>query len=49
MNYKMIARTEAFLKQTFADSAYMQANPADCAYRLEHSYRVANIFFSECL
>jgi len=34
---------EEFLKQTFADSTYMQVNPADCAYRLEHSYRVVNI------
>lgn len=39
----MIEKTEAFLKETFAASAYMQAHPADCAYRIEHSYRVANI------
>lgn len=43
INTELVAKTEAFLKETFANSAYMQANPADCAYRLEHSYRVANI------
>ena len=39
----LIERTEAFLKETFAASEYLQAHPSDCAYRLEHSYRVANI------
>ena len=39
----MITKTEAFLKDTFAASTYLQANPADRDYRLEHSYRVANI------
>ena len=43
MNTEMIAKTEAFLKETFAASTYLQNNPADRAYRLEHSYRVANI------
>lgn len=43
MNKEMITKTEAFLKDTFAVSTYLQANPAGCAYRLEHSYRVANI------
>ena len=43
MNTEMIAKTEAFLKDTFAASTYLQANPADRDYRLEHSYRVANI------
>lgn len=43
MNTEMIAKTEAFLKETFAASSYLQANPADRDYRLEHSYRVANI------
>lgn len=40
---ELIERTETFLKDTFAASAWMQAHPADCAYRVEHSYRVANI------
>ena len=39
----MIKKTEAFLKETFAASSYLQANPTDRDYRLEHSYRVANI------
>lgn len=43
MNTEIIAKTEAFLKDTFAASTYLQANPADRDYRLEHSYRVANI------
>lgn len=36
-------KTEAFLKDTFAASAYLQDDPAARDYRLEHSYRVANI------
>ena len=43
MNTEMIGKTEAFLKDTFAASGCLQANPADRDYRLEHSYRVANI------
>jgi len=39
----MINRTETFLKETFAASTYLQANPTERDYRLEHSYRVANI------
>lgn len=43
MNEEMIAKTEAFLKDTFGASSYLQAHPVDRDYRLEHSYRVANI------
>ena len=43
MNKEMIAKTESFLKETFATSTYLQDNPAEASYRLEHSYRVANI------
>ena len=43
MNREMIAKTEAFLKETFDASAYLRANQTDRDYRLEHSYRVANI------
>ena len=39
----MIKKAEEFLKETFANSEFLQANPAEAAYRLEHSYRVANI------
>ena len=38
-----IKKTEAFLKETFVASKYLQVNPSEAAYRLEHSYRVANI------
>ena len=39
----MITKTEAFLKGTFTASTYLQSHPTDRDYRLEHSYRVANI------
>lgn len=38
-----IKAAERFLQDTFAASAYLQGNPAMRNYRLEHSYRVANI------
>ena len=43
MNTEMITKTDAFLKETFAVSTYLQNNPTERDYRLEHSYRVANI------
>ena len=43
MDYGMIEKTEAFLKDTFHASSYLQSYPAELDYRLEHSYRVANI------
>lgn len=43
MNREMIGKTEAFLKDTFAASTYLQSYPTERDYRLEHSYRVANI------
>ena len=43
MNTEMIASAESFLQATFASSTYLQNNPTDRDYRLEHSYRVANI------
>ena len=43
MNKEMIATTERFLKDTFDKSAYLKEHPAEGDYRLEHSYRVANI------
>ena len=43
MNTEMITETETFLKDTFTASTYLQNNPTDRDYRLEHSYRVANI------
>jgi len=38
-----IRKTSDFLKETFFSSPYLQAHPADRDYRLEHSFRVANI------
>ena len=43
MNRTMIQKTEAFLKEKFDRSAVLNADPKDKAYRLEHSYRVANL------
>lgn len=43
MNNERIAKAEAFLKEIFAASTYLEANPTQRDYRLEHSYRVANI------
>lgn len=43
MNSELIMKTECFLKETFSSSKYLQENPSESAYRLEHSYRVANI------
>ena len=39
----MIKKAEEFLKETFANSEFLRANPSEADYRLEHSYRVANI------
>ncbi len=38
-----IRRTEAFVKDRFDASAYFVSHPEEKAYRLEHTYRVANI------
>ena len=43
LNLPLIRKTEDFLKRTFDDSAYLSAHPDAKAYRLEHTYRVANI------
>ena len=43
MDRRLIEKTEKFLKDTFAESAYLNAHPVERDYRLEHSYRVANI------
>ena len=43
MDREMIAKTEAFLKNTFAASTYFRNHSTVRDYRLEHSYRVANI------
>lgn len=38
-----VEKTTAFLKECFTDSSWFKAHPQDGAYRLEHSFRVANI------
>ncbi len=43
MNIEWIRKTEEFLKRKFEDGAYLNAHPEAKAYRLEHTYRVANI------
>ena len=39
----LIARTEEFLKRKFDESEYFSSHEDEKTYRLEHSYRVANI------
>ena len=43
LNAELITKTEEFLKARFDSALFLNANPAAKAYRLEHSYRVANI------
>ena len=43
LNREMIKKTEEFLKRKFDDAVYLNEHPEDKAYRLEHTYRVANI------
>lgn len=43
MNRTMIEKTEAFLKEKFDGAGYLNAHPDAKAYRLEHTYRVANL------
>ncbi len=43
MNMEWIQKTETFLKESFNASPYLREHPEEHAYRLEHTYRVANI------
>ncbi len=43
MNRTMIQKTEAFLREKFDRSPVLNADPKRRAYRLEHTYRVANL------
>lgn len=43
MNAEWIQKTEEFLKRKLEGGAYLTAHPEAKAYRLEHTYRVANI------
>lgn len=43
LNYHQIHQTMDFLRNTFECSEYFSKHPSERSYRLEHSYRVANI------
>ncbi len=43
LNRELIRKTEEFLKQKFEDATYLNEHPEAKAYRIEHTYRVANI------
>ena len=43
MQNELIKKTEEFLKCRFDEAIYLNAHKADKAYRIEHTYRVANI------
>ena len=39
----LIEKTEEFVKRKFDEGEYFSSHPEDKAYRIEHTYRVANI------
>lgn len=43
LDRNLVEKTEKFLRQKFDEGDYLNRNPADKNYRLEHSYRVANL------
>ena len=43
LDRELVEKTEAFLKQKFDAAIYLNKHPEDKAYRIEHTYRVANI------
>ena len=43
LNRELTEKTEAFLKQKFDSAIFLNAHPEAKAYRIEHTYRVANI------
>ena len=43
LNREMIEKAEAFLKRKFDSAVYLNEHPEAKAYRIEHTYRVANI------
>ena len=43
LNHELVRKTEEFLKQKFDEAIYLNEHPEDKEYRLEHTYRVANI------
>lgn len=43
LDRESVRKTEEFLKQKFEKAIYLNEHPEDKAYRIEHTYRVANI------
>lgn len=43
LDRNLVEKIEKFLRQKFDEGDYLNRNPADKNYRLEHSYRVANL------
>ena len=43
LNHEWIERTEEFLKQRFDSAIYLNLHKDEKVYRIQHSYRVANI------
>lgn len=43
VNNELISKTEEFLKSKYQSSSYFREHPSAMEYRLQHSYRVANI------
>ena len=43
LSREIIEKTEVFLKRKFDAADYLNAHPEAKAYRIEHTYRVANI------
>ena len=43
LRHDLIEKTEEFIKRKFDEGEYFSTHPEDKAYRLEHTYRVANI------
>ena len=42
-NHELVNKTEMFLRKKFEDAIYLNKHPEAKAYRIEHTYRVANI------
>lgn len=42
-DHELVKKTEEFLKRKFDASVYLNVHPEEKTYRIEHSYRVANI------
>ena len=43
LDKELVRKTEEFLKERFDSALYLNSHPEAKAYRLEHTYRVANI------